>query len=287
MPVDAGADDALAPSDASVADGAPSADAGPPTRVRIMAANTTSGTQQSYEAPGIRIFQGLHPDVVLIQEFDYPGGQRALVDTAFGTDFAFFVEPRTGGIPNGVVSRFPIVASGVWTDASTTDRAFAWARIDVPGPIDLWAVSVHLLTTSATARSTEATQIVTYVTSNVPDRDYLVLGGDFNTDTTDEPALASLRAQVVVAAPFPTDQNGNTNTSINRNHPHDWLLARANLDARKTPVSIGAATFASGLVFDSRVYTPLADVAPVLAGDSATTGMQHMPVVRDFVLGGP
>jgi hypothetical protein len=37
-------------------------------------------------------------------------------------------------------------------------------------------------------------------------------------------------------------------------------------------------------VFDSRVYTPLEDVAPVLRADSQATNMQHMPVVKDFLL---
>ena len=63
---------------------------------------------------------------------------RSLVDTAFGTSYAFYVEPRVGGIPNGIVSRYPLVESGVWVDSSTTDRAFAYARVDVPGAIDLW-----------------------------------------------------------------------------------------------------------------------------------------------------
>jgi len=44
----------------------------------------------------------------------------------------------------------------------------------------------------------------------------------------------------------------------------------------------GNSIYAPDLVFDSRVYTPLAEVAPVLATDSAEPGMQHMPVVRDF-----
>jgi endonuclease/exonuclease/phosphatase family metal-dependent hydrolase len=282
---DAGSDagtqeDSQVPPEASV-------DAGVKTRVRLMAANTTSGNQQSYELPGIRIFQGLHPDVVMIQEFEYSGGTlRAFVDTAFGTDFVFFVEPRTGGIPNGVVSRFPILASGVWADANTPDRAFAYARIDVPGTVDLWAVSVHLLTTGATARATEAKALLEYVKTNVPAGDYLAIGGDFNTEGTGEQALVTLSEEVVVAAPFPADQSGNTNTSGNRTKPHDLLLARANLDDREAPVTIGAASFADGLVFDSRVFTPLTDVAPVLATDSATSGMQHMPIVRDFMVGG-
>jgi endonuclease/exonuclease/phosphatase family metal-dependent hydrolase len=251
-----------------------------------MAANLTSGTQQSYELSGIHIFQGLAPDVVLIQEFNYAGDRRTLVDTAFGTSFSFYVEPRTGGIPNGVVSRYPIAESGVWVDASVGDRAFVYARLDVPGAVDLWAVSVHLLTTGATQRATEATQLLGYVQGKVPAGDYLVIGGDFNTETTNEQALGTLAPLAADAAPFPADQGGNTNTSINRDHPHDWVLGSTNLEAHATPVTIGAASFPAGLVFDSRVYTPLSDVAPVVAGDSGATGMQHMPVVRDFVVGG-
>jgi hypothetical protein len=38
--------------------------------IRIMSANTTSGNNQSYRDPGNRIFDGLHPDIVLIQEFN-------------------------------------------------------------------------------------------------------------------------------------------------------------------------------------------------------------------------
>jgi endonuclease/exonuclease/phosphatase family metal-dependent hydrolase len=279
------------PDDAAIVDSgssqeAPASDGGGTTRVRVMAANLTSGNDQSYDTPGIDIFQGLLPDVVLIQEFNYASGTlRSLVDTAFGTEFSFYVEPQTGGIPNGVVSRFPITESGVWTDANTPDRAFVYARIDVPGPIDLWAVSVHLLTTGATERATEATQLLGYVQSQVPAGDYLVVGGDFNTDTTDEQALATLSAVVVTAPPCPADQSGNTDSSINRDHPHDWVLAGPSLDARKEPVVIGGGTFANGLVFDSRVFTPLSDVPPVVSTDSGATGMQHMPVVRDFGLG--
>jgi endonuclease/exonuclease/phosphatase family metal-dependent hydrolase len=270
----------------------PLPDAGPTMRVRLMAANLTSGTDQSYDDPGIRIFQGLAPDVVMIQEFKYAGSGagadggtdlRALVDTAFGPSFSFYVDPRTGGIPNGIVSRYPILTSGVWTDASVPDRAFSYAQIDVPGPVDLWAVSVHLLTTGATERATEATQLLGYLQASVPAGDYLVVAGDFNTDVTTEQALTTLSAAVVVAPPYPADQSGNTDSSINRNYPHDWVLAGPSLDARKTAVTIGATTLPDGLVFDSRVYTPLTDVAPILATDSAATGMQHMPVVRDFL----
>ena len=46
----------------------------------------------------------------------------------------------------------PILDSGSWDDTLSPNRDFAWARIDVPGPHDLWAVSLHLLT-SSTANS--------------------------------------------------------------------------------------------------------------------------------------
>ena len=34
------------------------------------------------------------------------------------------------------------------------------------------------------------------------------------------------------------------------------------------------------------MYTPLSEVAPALVTDSAATGMQHMPVIRDFGIDG-
>jgi endonuclease/exonuclease/phosphatase family metal-dependent hydrolase len=270
-------------SDESVSDAAPEADAQKPTGtiVRIMSANITSGTKQAYEDPGIRIFQGLKPDIVLIQEFNYASGQRALVDAAFGQSFSYFVEPNVN-IPNGIVSRFPILSSGTWVDASTTDRGFAWALIDIPGPTDLFAVSLHLLTTGITQRDTEAKQVVSYVQQNAPSGAFIAIGGDLNTDATNEPAITDLGALVVVTPPYPYDQLGNTNTSTNRNRPHDWVLVDSTLQAQMVPTWQGNSMYVPGLVFDSRVYTPLSEVAPVLATDSAEPGMQHMPVVRDF-----
>jgi hypothetical protein len=50
------------------------------------------------------------------------------------------------------------------------------------------------------------------------------------------------------------------------------------------PTVIGSSSFPNGLVFDSRVYTPLTDVAPIQKADSSALNMQHMPVVRDFAL---
>ena len=51
-----------------------------------------------------------------------------------------------------------------------------------------------------------------------------------------------------------------------------------------TSVVFASHSFPKGLVFDSRVYTPLSDVAPVLQLDSGNA--QHMAVVKDFVVFG-
>ncbi|MEI9961583.1 MAG: hypothetical protein WDM76_10770 [Limisphaerales bacterium] len=58
--------------------------------VRVMAANL-NGNSQKYEPFALRIFQGLKPDVVAIQEFYYNNNTtsdfRSMVDTAFGDKF--------------------------------------------------------------------------------------------------------------------------------------------------------------------------------------------------------
>lgn len=130
-------------------------------RLRIVAANLTSGNGQDYDpGHGARILRGLQPDIVLIQEFNYLNNTasdfRAWVDDTFGADFSYMREPSPGQIPNGVISRYPILASGKWEDANVSNRDFAWARIDIPGDRDLWVISVHLLTTSSSNRNAEA-----------------------------------------------------------------------------------------------------------------------------------
>ena len=267
-------------------------DAPESTRMRLMAANLTSGSGQSYDpGHGIRIFQGLDPDVVMIQEFNYGGNSataiRSFVDTAFGTGFSYYRESGTG-IPNGVISRWPIVASGEWDDSRMTDRDFAWTRIDVPGPSDLWAVSVHLKassgSTNAATREAQASQLVGFINANVPPGDFLVIGGDFNTYSRSESCVGTLSSVVITSAPYPVDQGGAPETNSGRTSPYDWVLVDGDLAPYATSVVIGSNSFPSGLVFDSRVYTPLADVSPVLQTDSAEQYMQHMAVVRDFLL---
>ncbi|HYV45135.1 MAG TPA: lamin tail domain-containing protein [Myxococcaceae bacterium] len=259
-------------------------------RVRLMGANITSGNLQSYDpGEGIRIFQGTDPDVAMIQEFNYGSNSaadlRSFVDQAFGTSFSYC---REGGaqIPNGVISRYPILNCFEWDDPRVTNRDFEVAVIDLPGSTNLWAISVHLLTSSSSERDLEAQSLVSFIQSNVPAGDWVAIGGDFNTDSTTESCLSRLSAVVTTSAPRPADRNGNTNTNAARAKPYDWLLVSSGLNALRTPTVIGASSFTNGLVADTRVYSPISEISPALAGDSGAVNMQHMGVIKDFMVSG-
>jgi endonuclease/exonuclease/phosphatase family metal-dependent hydrolase len=258
--------------------------AGAGVRVRVMSANLTTGNLQAYEDPGIRILQGAAPDVVLLQEFNYKTDSdadlRAFVDRAFGPEFVYFREAGDQ-IPNGIISRYPIVEAGEWDDPAVANRDFAWARIDVPGPIDLYAISVHLLSSTAAKRQTEAQTLAARIAA-LPAGAYVVLGGDFNTSSRAEACVIALAPVLVTSAPYPVDVAGNPNTNAARAKPYDWVLANPALAATEGPVDVGAHSFPAGWVIDTRTYAPIADLAPAQAGDSGATNMQHMGVVRDF-----
>ncbi|MBZ4399760.1 lamin tail domain-containing protein [Myxococcus sp. AS-1-15] len=259
-------------------------------RLRLMAANLSSGNGQDYDpGHGIRIFQGTDADIVMIQEFNYKTDSaadlRGFVDTAFGPGFSYYRESGAQ-IPNGIISRYPIIASGEWDDPQVSNRDFAWARIDIPGPKDLWAVSVHLLTANASTRNTEAQSLVSRIQANIPAGDYLVIGGDLNTGSRSESCFGTLSQVVNTASPYPADRNGNTNTNAGRNSPYDHVLVDSDLRPYQTAVVIGGSTFSSGLVVDTRVYSPIGEIAPALSGDSGASGMQHMGVIKDFLIPG-
>jgi endonuclease/exonuclease/phosphatase family metal-dependent hydrolase len=263
----------------------------PKQTIRTVAANITSGNGQAYEVEGTRILQGLQPDVVMIQEFNVSSSSstdlRNWVNSTFGSEFSYFRE-NSGAIPNGVISRWPIVSSGSWDDTTISDRGFAWARIDIPGDKNLWVVSVHLKASSGSSnsnqRQSQAQQLVTYIGAHVPADDYLLLGGDFNTYSTSESCLSTLGGLLTTAGPYPADQAGDADTNASRAEHYDWVLAESELDGLETPVKIGTLSFANGLVFDSRKFTPLSSVDPVLVGDSGASNMQHMAVVRAFAV---
>ena len=224
-----------------------------------------------------------------MQEFNVgnnsPATLKAFVQNTFGDGFSYYREPNKA-IPNGVVSRYPILAAGVWDDALTTNREFAWARIDVPGPVDLWAISIHLLTSRASKRKQEILQLVAHMTQMVPAKDLVVVGGDYNTNTFMEQSLKGLEG-VLDWRRRPVDQAGNGHTNINRNKPYDRVFVDPELAVHHVPVRLGKQSFKDGLIFDTRVYTPLIDATPAELGDSGAVGMQHMAVVRDFALPTP
>jgi endonuclease/exonuclease/phosphatase family metal-dependent hydrolase len=264
-------------------------DGGTAQRVRVMAANISSGSAQSYtEGSGARLFKALAPDIVMIQEFNYAGNTDSdilsFVNTTFGAPYVHVRGPG-GQIPNGIISRYPILESGSWIDPQVSNRTFMWAKLDVPGAVDLWAVSVHLLTTGSTDRRNEARALASAIRAKVPAGDYVTLGGDFNTDNRAEPLVGELEPTVSFQGPYPRDQAGNENTSGPRSKPYDWVVGSSSLAANEVPVELAGQNFVHGLVFDTRVFSPLAPLMPPLNGqESVAANMQHMPVVRDFVL---
>ncbi|MFT3838683.1 MAG: endonuclease [Myxococcaceae bacterium] len=261
---------------------------GAPFHVRVAAANLSSGNLQSWDpGEGQRILQGLQPDVVMMQEFNFGTNSAADIASFVAATFpdaGYSYSRGTGQIPNGVISRWPIIASGEWIDPRVGNRTFAWAQIDLPGQRDLWVVSVHLLTSSGGERNLEAVSLVGQLDAGVGLGELLIVGGDFNTDTRSEACLSTLAPRVSEAAPYPADQAGVDGTNASRAKPYDHVLESRCLALEEVPVTIGTSVFDGGLVFDSRVYTPLTDVPPVLQTDSAATNMQHMAVVRDYLV---
>lgn len=260
--------------------------------LRMVAANVTSGNYQRYESPGTNILTALRPDVVAIQEFKFasptgkgtntPAAFREMVDACFGTNFSYYRETGyDSGIPNGVISRWPIVASGSWDSPQVPDRGYAWAQIRPPGTNDLYVVSVHLHTASSGSRATEAGVIKSNIQLFFPPSAWVIVAGDFNTDSRTETAVTTFKT-FLSDQPIPADQSGNANTSAPRSKPYDYVLPSFSLTNFLIATVMGTQTHPTGLVFDSRVYSPLAEVTPVLSTDSGAVNMQHMAVAKDL-----
>jgi endonuclease/exonuclease/phosphatase family metal-dependent hydrolase len=268
-----------------------------PVPVRIMAANLTAGRDHVYsvdngnhsnpEAAGTRIIKGVKPDIVLMQEFKIGVNPRQWVNDTLGKDYHFFVE-EGGGIPNAIISRYPIVEQGEWKDVELNDRDFAWARIRLPNGRNLWAISVHLKAGNSGAekakRTRQTEKIVQQIEAKIPAGDLMVIGGDFNTGQRDEACVRELGKVFHTAAPHPADAQGEENTNRNRRKPYDWVLADAELKPHQVETKIGDQTFAAGLVVDTRGFDPIEAVAPAQKGDSDAEQMQHMGVVKDFLI---
>lgn len=245
----------------------------------IATANLSDNTSQAYEEPGIRILQALRPDIVGIQEFNYKDGtSQDLAHRIFGTDYHFAREKGGARLPNGILSRYPILAHGQWTDPYVLNRTFAWATIGIPGAKPLHVVSVHLVQNRADRRIPEARHLLQLIRDSFPEDDYVVLCGDFNIPTREAKALAEL-TQWFVDVHHPADQEGNKNTSANRTRPYDFVLPNPALARHHVPTVLGGTEFPDGLIFDTRLWNP--PPAPAEWEDTSRD-MQHLPVMKTF-----
>ena len=295
------------PDDAEVAEVQPDAadDAATPPAplaIRFMAANLTSGNLQSYDpGHGIRLMAACRPDVILIQEFNYrddtTADYRAMTDAVCGTTCTWHT--GAGQIPNGVVSRWPIVETGAWDDPNIDNRDLDWVRVDLPGARDLVAISVHLHTSPA-GDQLAAAQVVAHMVSEYraahPDCCYYVVGGDFNGPAAvSDAGFGAWNGEAVfhVTGPHPVGNDGSPGTNAGRDDQYDFVLFDPALEALRTPLVATAAdgsaqlAYPDGLVFDSRDYTQAeldSFFPPALVDDSGASNMQHMGVLRSVAI---
>lgn len=267
---------------------------------RAMAANISTGNKQSYDpGHGIRIFKAVQPDIVLIQEFRYGNNTDAaakdMVESTFGPEY-FFSRGRYNGsswLPNGVISRYPIIDSGYWQSNVVNNRDWDWALLDIPGKKELLVVSLHLHTADNNKEIAPLTSAIEkkIAADKANGLEYHVMvGGDFNSSTVlnGKNDLKRVVKSGLSDSARPKDQNGDTSTNGTRAKTLDVLLVDDDLHYKEIPVEIGKHSYANGHVFDSRVYSKfgeLGDVPPVQKDDSDSSNKvmcQHMAVIRDF-----
>ena len=245
----------------------------------IATANLSDNETQTYGAAGIRILQALQPDVLAIQEYNYKlGTSKDLAQRLFGPDAHFAREKGGSRLPNGVMSRYPIVAFGQWEDPYVGNRCFFWATVQIPGPKPLHVVSVHLVQNHSERRLPEARHLLELIRQQFPEGDYVALCGDFNVATRDSEALAALTNWFDDSA-HPADQAGNKNTNANRNRPYDYVLPNPALAPYHAPTVLLDQKFPAGLVFDSRLWNPL---PPPAEWEDTARDLQHLPVLKTF-----
>lgn len=259
----------------------------------ILSGNITSGNDQSYQDAGNRILETLSPDIALLQEFNMTNSAgtnayRTWVNDHFGSNFNYYVETESSdNIPNGIVSRWPILSSGEWTDTQLSDRDFAWATLDLPGTQVLHVISVHLKASSGyeSTRTAQARALTNYIASaGWLTNGYVVIGGDFNLGSRSETALAVFTNKIFSDQHQPADQNGNKNTNSGRDNPYDLVLPSTNLDAAHRTFALAGYAYSNGIVFDTRLTWTNGVPPPALAADSDAVNMQHMAVMKIFAL---
>ncbi|MGD9612075.1 MAG: hypothetical protein AB7V22_04150, partial [Kiritimatiellia bacterium] len=261
----------------------------------IATANLISGTltvgdgTTPYDDPGQRLLKALLPDVVAIQEWVVTNGMTnaTFVSSIFGSEYDYYVEPEgdTYAQPNGIISRWPITASGQWADNYVGARDYVWATIDLPGAVDLNVVNVHFKMgdTEATARANEATELTNYIFNAGFDAgDYLVIAGDLNLEDRTETAYTKLTA-IVSGTHIPEDKAGSDNTNPSATKPYDHVLPNALLELQHVGMSYNGTSFPDGFIFDSREWGD--HQYPALGSDSEDVNMTHRPVLKTYTLG--
>jgi len=250
-------------------------------QVTVASANLSDNTTQAYDEAGIRILRALQPDIVGIQEFNYRKGTAAdLVYELFGPGYHFTRERGGARLPNGVISRWPILESGQWDDPYIQNRNFVWATVGIPGPKPLHVVSVHLASNRRDLRSRQARYLVRRIEEAFGRDAYVVLCGDMNVTSRDAEALGIL-LDVVDDSHQPADQAGNKNTNAARNRPYDYVLPNDPLDRCHVATVLNGRKFPDGMVFDSRLWNPPPSPAK---WDDTARDMQHLPVMKTFAI---
>ena len=273
----------------------------PQVPVRIVAGNLTTGSQSYDNGEGIRILKALKPDIALVQEMNYKNNSendyKNFAQQIVGTNYYVVENPAKYNIPNGIVSKYPIKETGSWDDPNLSDRELKWAVIDIPGDIDIFALSVHLKSGNSGKQSAAAKVIVdeiAKVKASDPGKYYYVVGGDFNGPTTVSSDGFGRNKTFYVADPDPVDENGNGCTNANRSSQYDFVLADYPLHEFQVPTvyyssedSTKTKIYENGLVFDTSLYSQsVLDeyFSPAQKGDSNGSQMQHMAVVKDFLI---
>lgn len=262
--------------------------------ITIMTANLPCGgwPNEYYYPQSLRIFQGLKPDIAFIQEFNVkePLTRREYIDDALGEDY--FMYTGSGEIPNTIASRWSFQTWGEWPDSEVAgSRTFVWAVIDIPGPIDLQGVCVHLKASpgpdNRSKRFREAVQIRDRVRRNFNNTGYIVVAGDLNTyPSPSEPCLNIFRSYLSVNYHRPRDRRGRyfTNATNPRRYHYDWIMPNRRLDRCHTTVYVGTKNrpYRQGIVFDSKIFRDVSEVSPIRENDSHPYGVHHMAVMKAF-----
>ena len=184
-------------------------------------------------------------------------------------------------------------SSGYWDDPTLTNRELMWGVIDIPGPVDIFAVSVHLHTSPSSDQVTASLVVVNEIKKHKnanPGKFYYVVGGDFNGISSVSSSGFGKDNTFYVSSPHPADDKGNIYTNANRSKHYDFVLGDYTMHGFQIPVVYNSVknsskkTYANGLVFDTRTFTQavLDEYFPdTLTSDSGASNMQHMAVVKD------